>query len=58
MEGLAANRWWWPFPATSAALLDAGQHAVAVVVAVLNRVAGPVLDACLDLRSSGAGRAW
>ena len=32
-------------PVTPAAVLGAGQHAVAVVVAELNRVAGPVLSA-------------
>src|SRR5262249_51964370 len=34
-------------PATSAALLTAGQQAVAVVVAELNRIVGPVLAAVL-----------
>jgi hypothetical protein len=31
-------------PATPAALLSAGQHALAVVVAELNRIVGPVLS--------------
>jgi len=43
-------------PATSAALLSAGQQAVAVVVAELNRIVGPVLS--LGDTSSTAGRAW
>ena len=45
-------------PATSAALLSAGQQAVAVVVAELNRIVDPVLAAGLDPASGVAGRAW
>jgi hypothetical protein len=45
-------------PAASAALLSAGQQAVAVVVAELNRVVGPVLAAGLGPASGAAGRAW
>ena len=45
-------------PATSAALLSAGQQAVAVVVAELNRIVGPVLGAGLGPTSAAAGRAW
>ena len=45
-------------PATSAALLSAGQQAVAVVVAELNRIVGPVLAAGLGPASGAAGRAW
>jgi hypothetical protein len=44
-------------PATSAALLSAGQQAVAVVVAELNRIVGSVLAAGLD-PASGAAGAW
>jgi hypothetical protein len=44
-------------PATSAALLSAGQQAVAVVVAKLNRIVGPVLAAGLGPASGAAGRA-
>jgi hypothetical protein len=44
-------------PATSAARLDAGRQAVAVVLAQLNRVVGPVLCACLGHRSPVAGGA-
>jgi hypothetical protein len=44
-------------PGTSAALLSAGQQAVAVVVAELNRIVGPVLSAALGNTSSMAGRA-
>jgi hypothetical protein len=44
-------------PATSAALLNAGQQAVAVVVAELNRIVGPVLAACLGHTCGTAGRA-
>ena len=45
-------------PATSAALLSAGQQAVAVVVAELNRTVGPVLAAGLGPAPGAAGRAW
>ena len=45
-------------PATPAALLSAGQQAVAVVVAELNRIVGPVLSAGLGGASATAGRAW
>jgi hypothetical protein len=45
-------------PATPAALLSAGQQAVAVVVAELNRIVGPVLAAGLGPASGAAGRAW
>ena len=45
-------------PATSAALLSAGQQTVAVVVAELNRIVGPVLSAGLGHTSHTAGRAW
>ena len=41
--------------ATSDALLNAGQHAIAVVVAELNRIVGPVLAACLG-HTSGTVR--
>jgi hypothetical protein len=44
-------------PTTSAALLGAGQEAVAVVVAELNRIVGPVLSAGLGHASDPAGRA-
>jgi hypothetical protein len=44
-------------PATSTAVLSAGQQAVAVVVAELNRIVGPVLSAALGKTSSTAGRA-
>ena len=44
-------------PATSAALLSAGQQAVAVVMAELNRIVGPVLSAGLGHTSSMAERA-
>jgi hypothetical protein len=45
-------------PATPTALLSAGQHAVAVVIAELNRITGPVLAADLDdtPRSPGSAR--
>jgi hypothetical protein len=43
-------------PATSATLLSAGQQAVAVVVAELNRIVGPVLAAGLGPTSPTAGR--
>ena len=45
-------------PATSAALLSAGQQAVEVVVAELNRTVGPVLAAGLGPAPGAAGRAW
>ena len=45
-------------PATSAALLSAGQQAVAVVVAELNRIVGPVLSAGLGYTSPPAEGAW
>jgi hypothetical protein len=45
-------------PAAPAALLNAGQQAVAVVVAELNRVVGPVLDAGLGGASPTAERTW
>jgi hypothetical protein len=44
-------------PATSAGLLSAGQQAVAVVVAELNRIAGPVSAVGLG-HTPQAGRAW
>jgi hypothetical protein len=44
-------------PTTSAALLRAGRQAVAVVVAELNRIVGPVLGASLGRTSPGPGRA-
>jgi hypothetical protein len=45
-------------PATSAALLRAGQQAVEVVVAELNRIVGPVLGAGLGHAPPAAGRGW
>jgi hypothetical protein len=42
-------------PATPAARLSAGQHAVATVVAELNRIVGPVLGAGLGNTSPPAG---
>jgi hypothetical protein len=45
-------------PVTPAALLSAGQQAVAVVVAELNRIVGPVLSAGLGHTSATAERAW
>jgi hypothetical protein len=45
-------------PATSAALLSAGQQAVAAVVAELNRVVGPVLSAGPGHTSATSGRTW
>jgi hypothetical protein len=45
-------------PATSAAVLSAGQQAVAVVVAELNRIVGPVLTASLGPTSAAPGSAW
>jgi hypothetical protein len=44
-------------PATPAALLSAGQHAVAVVIAELNRIVGPVLGAGLGCTPRSAGSA-
>jgi len=40
-------------PATPTALLGAGQHAVAVVVAELNRIVGPILSTGLDHTPAG-----
>jgi hypothetical protein len=45
-------------PATSAALLSAGQYAVAAVVTGLNRVVGPVLSVGLGHTFPASGRAW
>ena len=45
-------------PATSAALQGAGQKAVAVVMAELNRIVGPVLAAALGPTPGSVGRAW
>jgi hypothetical protein len=45
-------------PATSADLLSAGQQAVAVVVAELNRIVSPVLAVGLGPTSPAGGRAW
>jgi hypothetical protein len=45
-------------PATPAALLRAGQQAVDVVVAELNRIVGPVLGAGLGHAPPAAGRGW
>jgi hypothetical protein len=45
-------------PATAAALLSAGQQAVDVVVAELNRIVGPVLGAGLGHAPPAAGRGW
>jgi hypothetical protein len=45
-------------PATSAVQLSAGQNAVAVVVAELNRIIGPVLSAGLGHTSPPAGSGW
>ena len=45
-------------PATPAALLSAGQQAVAVVIAELNRIVGPVLRAGLGGASATTERAW
>jgi hypothetical protein len=42
-------------PATTAALLSAGQQAVAVVLAELNRIVGPVLSAGLSNASPATG---
>jgi len=44
-------------PATSTALLNAGQRAVAVVLAELNPIVGPILSAALGHTSHIAGRA-
>ena len=56
MASLAASPWWEPCPATSAALLNAGQSTV--TVAALNRVVGPILGAGLGSPLSEAGSAW
>jgi len=45
-------------PATSTALLSAGQLAVDAVMAELNRIVGPVLAAALGDTSPASGRAW
>jgi hypothetical protein len=45
-------------PATSTVLLSAGQQAVAVVVAELNKIVGPDLIASLGTVSAATGRAW
>ncbi len=45
-------------PATSADLFSAGQQAVAVVVAGLNQIAGPVLGAGLGDTPPSIGRDW
>jgi hypothetical protein len=45
-------------PATSVALLSAGQQAVAVLVAELNRIVGPVLSAGLGNASLTTGSIW
>ena len=45
-------------PASSAALLSAGQQAVAVVMAELNRIVGPVLSAGPGGTPPAVGRAW
>jgi hypothetical protein len=45
-------------PATSTALLSAGQQAVAAVVAELNPIVGPVLSASLAPTSPAPGSAW
>jgi hypothetical protein len=45
-------------PATPDALLDAGQQAVAVVVAELNPIVAPVLAAALGYGFPTEGRAW
>ena len=55
MASLAANPWREPCPATSAALLNAGQLAA---VAALNRVVGSALGAGLGGPPSEAGRTW
>jgi len=45
-------------PAISTALLSAGEQAVAVVVAELNRIVGPVLSADVGDTSPSAERSW
>jgi hypothetical protein len=45
-------------PATPAALLAAGQQAVAVMVAELNRIVAPALAALCGHGSSTGGKAW
>jgi hypothetical protein len=45
-------------PAASTAPLSAGQLAVDVVMAELNRIVGPVLAATVGDTSSASGRAW
>jgi hypothetical protein len=45
-------------PATSAAVLSAGQQVVAVVVAELNPIVGPVLSAGLGPTCAAPGSAW
>jgi hypothetical protein len=45
-------------PATSAAVLSAGQQAVAVVVAELNPIVGPILSAILGPTSAAPGSVW
>jgi hypothetical protein len=45
-------------PATSAVLLSAGQQAVAVLVAELNQVVGPVLGAGLGGVPPATGKCW
>lgn len=45
-------------PASSAALLSSGQQAVAVVMAELNRIVGPVLNAELGSMSPPMREAW
>jgi hypothetical protein len=45
-------------PATSPAVLSAGQQAVATVVAELNPIVGPVLSASLGPTSAAPGSAW
>jgi hypothetical protein len=53
MAGLAVNRWWWPWPVTSAALMDAGQ----LVGAELSGVVGPALGGGLGGAPGAAGSA-
>ena len=45
-------------PASSAALLSAGQQAVAMVMAKLNRIVGPVLSVGLGGTPPAMGRGW
>jgi hypothetical protein len=45
-------------PASSAALLSVGQQAVAVVMAELNRIVGPVLSAGIGGTPPAVGRGW